>query len=298
MNAKREQITLTPSMAETLLKTNYEKNRKLNNAYAASLARDIESGRWVDGMVNDSIVISDTGKLLDGQHRCKAVIIANKPIVTYLCTNVPETHFKLMDCNKPRNTAQFAHMKDATVVLSLAKYANGIENGVSITSAANGRVAYYGKTGRSVYATRTELLDYLAEHEPQLTYITDLATKMYRAVHCGSKSGYADALWTIAYINGFKNLQELGVFAEEMSKVMPSYEAIAQGKQKIAKLTMDAKANGVRASAVRYLGLVLATYDQYVVNGKFPRANAALKAVEKYDKILASIRNDRSGKEK
>lgn len=293
MNAKREPITLTPTMAEALLKTNYEKQRILNNAYAASLARDIESGRWIDGMVNDSIVVSDTGKLIDGQHRCKAVIMANKPIETYLCTSVPEEHFNLMDCNKPRNTAQFVRMKDATVVLAIARYANAIENGMTITGAANGRVAYYGKAGRSVYATRTEILSYLEGHEPRLAYIAELAIKIYRSVNGGSKAAYGGALWTIAYINGFRNLQEIGVFAEEMSKVMPSYEAIAQGKSKINKLVTDAKVSGVRADPVKYVGLILAIYDQYSVNGKLPRKNTANKAVEKYDRILASIKNDR-----
>lgn len=67
---------LTPGLAEELLRRNPD-NRPLVETQVAKIAADIRSGRW--GLNMQPIVMSACGLMNDGQHRCHAVINANRP---------------------------------------------------------------------------------------------------------------------------------------------------------------------------------------------------------------------------
>jgi hypothetical protein len=62
---------VTPEMAAAWLETN-ENNRSHRKLQVAKYAKDMREGRW--GFVADPIRFSDTGKLLDGQHRLRAIV--------------------------------------------------------------------------------------------------------------------------------------------------------------------------------------------------------------------------------
>lgn len=71
---------LTPELATLLLGRN-NNNRPLNETRAQLYARDITEGRWE--ITGASISISRCGNLNDGQTRCRAVQIAQKPIQVF-----------------------------------------------------------------------------------------------------------------------------------------------------------------------------------------------------------------------
>lgn len=77
MSTMFEAVTITPELAEGLLAMNTE-NRRLRPSHVAYLARAIERGEWQ--MPPDAIMVSDSGKLLNGQHRLTAVVRSGKPV--------------------------------------------------------------------------------------------------------------------------------------------------------------------------------------------------------------------------
>ena len=84
-----EIVTLTPQMAHQLLTTNVN-NRKLRIREVERYARDILAGNWK--LTGEAIQVDWHGNLINGQHRCNAVIMANKPIEVLLITGLdPET---------------------------------------------------------------------------------------------------------------------------------------------------------------------------------------------------------------
>ena len=84
-----EIVTLTPKMAHQLLTTNVN-NRKLRIREVERYARDILAGNWK--LTGEAIQVDWHGNLINGQHRCNAVIMANKPIEVLLITGLdPET---------------------------------------------------------------------------------------------------------------------------------------------------------------------------------------------------------------
>jgi len=79
--------TITPEMAEKLLENNSH-NRKLNIRRLNKFKRDIINGMWLYN--GESIIVSKTGKLIDGQHRLVAVVETGIPIETNLVDDVDD----------------------------------------------------------------------------------------------------------------------------------------------------------------------------------------------------------------
>jgi len=99
---KTEIITLTPAKAAILLKNN-DNNRKVNAHHVNFLANEIAAGNWkINGQ---SIVIDEDGNLLDGQHRCHAVIKANTSIETIFFDGALRSSMNTIDTGKSRNAA-------------------------------------------------------------------------------------------------------------------------------------------------------------------------------------------------
>ena len=78
-------IDLTPKLAKELLLCNFD-NRPISIKRVESFAADIRDGRWEFN--GETIIVADTGEMNDGQHRCHAVIMADKSIPTLLVKGV------------------------------------------------------------------------------------------------------------------------------------------------------------------------------------------------------------------
>jgi hypothetical protein len=96
---KFEVQTITPIEAAKLLGKN-EANRKLREHRAAAMARAMREGRFK--LTHQPIALSKRGRLLDGQHRLRAIILANKPVKLVVATDVPEETFDVLDAGLPR----------------------------------------------------------------------------------------------------------------------------------------------------------------------------------------------------
>lgn len=71
---------ITPSDAEKLLSDPGAKNRPLAASRVAKYSARLSDGRWK--LNGEPIILSDGGKLLDGEHRLRAVIDSGKPLET------------------------------------------------------------------------------------------------------------------------------------------------------------------------------------------------------------------------
>ncbi len=88
-------VRLTPDMARELLQVNAENQRGLRKRQIEKIARDIVSGRWrFDG---SPIRISKAGRMLDGQHRCHAVILAKRAIDVVIMRGIDDAAFETID---------------------------------------------------------------------------------------------------------------------------------------------------------------------------------------------------------
>lgn len=100
MLIKAEIIVLTPSKAEELLKT-VKMNRNISASTVECYASDMKAGRWYDNCV--PITLDSEGNLIDGQHRCAAVIKSGCMIPCVL-HYISDNSAKGFDLNRVRST--------------------------------------------------------------------------------------------------------------------------------------------------------------------------------------------------
>jgi hypothetical protein len=95
---------ITPRRAEAWLMRNY-KNRKAVFAAIQAYSVPVINGHWM--RTGQPIIFTNEGVLLDGQHRLWACYLANRPIPSFVVTDVPhhERLFAFIDNVRPRSGA-------------------------------------------------------------------------------------------------------------------------------------------------------------------------------------------------
>jgi hypothetical protein len=129
----QKRMMVTPEQAKTWLARNIANNRTMVSRHVERIAEIIRSGHWV---LNGNPIRFDTeGRLIDGQHRLSAVVLANMPIDTMVVWNLATEVIDLIDdpttC-KMRSVAHVAHMhghKNATTKIAAARLVWAWQNG-------------------------------------------------------------------------------------------------------------------------------------------------------------------------
>lgn len=111
---------LTPALARVLLDRN-EGNRKISESLATGYARDMANGAW--HLNGEPIIISSNGLLNDGQHRCAAVIEADRTIPAIFVFGVERSTRTTVDQGRGRTAGDFLAMGGHTYVNHLAAIA-------------------------------------------------------------------------------------------------------------------------------------------------------------------------------
>lgn len=115
-------VKITPNKAAIYLKNN-PKNRKVKPLHVAHLAEQMTNGEWKDN--GQTIVISDIGSIVDGQHRLLAIIESGVTLSLPVCTGVAEEVIHSIDTGKSRTIANVFELEghDYTVQkASFSKY--------------------------------------------------------------------------------------------------------------------------------------------------------------------------------
>jgi hypothetical protein len=95
-----KEVTITPPLAAEWLGVNY-KNRPEKKGGTAAYSRDVENEKWV--VTGDTIKFDWFGNLIDGQHRLKAVLAADRPLTTYVIWGVDPIAQKRTDSGLSRS---------------------------------------------------------------------------------------------------------------------------------------------------------------------------------------------------
>lgn len=158
-----QMVSLNPALAAVLLERN-PTNRKLNESAVERYAYEIAGSRWTFN--GEPLIVSDTGELNDGQHRCAAVVKAGKPIDVILIVGVPRESRTTLDQGKMRTAADYLSMEGRANTLVLAAAAN-----YAWQYRTYGMLSSGGKTK----ATKSEILSFVEEN-PGLEKATTIFT--------------------------------------------------------------------------------------------------------------------------
>lgn len=108
---------ITPEMAAEWLAHNTH-NRAMKWSKVGAYADDIRDGRW--RLNGEAIKFSSAGRLLDGQNRLQAVILAEKPIRSLVVRGLPDEAQETMDTGATRRLADVLALRGEQNTANLA----------------------------------------------------------------------------------------------------------------------------------------------------------------------------------
>lgn len=164
-------VKLTPELASEILDRNFD-NRNINQLRVGVYASDITEGRWAAN--GESIIISRDGLLNDGQHRCAAVVQANKSIDTLIVFGVDRETRMTTNMGKVKGAGDFAAMDglpNANVLAAMSRLAIAFETG----SAYGGNTASTPRVLEYIHTNKDALI-------PSMHFATRYAGKLSHMV--------------------------------------------------------------------------------------------------------------------
>jgi hypothetical protein len=165
---------ITPTMAENLLASQVENQRKLGERQVCNLAKEMAEGRFK--LSCDAIVLI-RGILGNGQHRLEAVRRTRKAQDFLVLRTDDDAMFDIIDCGKPRSIGDVLHGQGLVYTVQ--------------TSAIMRTVLYYDcnaitashiqtqRTDLGNVVTRTNILSAVRENIDSLVEIVNFIKPMY-----------------------------------------------------------------------------------------------------------------------
>lgn len=101
--------SVTPAEATIWLDTKNAHNRPLSQSTIERYAQEMKAGRWVHN--GSSIVFSKSGNLINGQHRLKACVAANRSFDTLIVYGIEDSAFDTIDDGNKRSLSDVLAIK-------------------------------------------------------------------------------------------------------------------------------------------------------------------------------------------
>lgn len=156
-------VHLDPEFA-TLLLDNNDNNRSIDWRAVDTYAADISEGRWRQN--GSTMSVASTGRLLDGQQRCWAVIQSQKSIPVTLAFNLEDSFdvFSSIDIGKGRT------MTNIMQIL-------GHPTNVSVQATSNMLATLSGVQLRTKQRQAEYLIEHIDEIEPWVSWAAQLSSQ-------------------------------------------------------------------------------------------------------------------------
>lgn len=230
---KIEKKTITPSEAKSMLEKNTN-NRNCSERTVAIYANSIKKGLWKEDTF-ELIKISKSGRILDGQHRLKAIIKANIPINLHIAYELNDDIFDVLDTGKKRNPSdvfKINNVKNGNSLPSMIQLYFSLKNNHSIRS-----------TGLT--KTNTELL---STYEENSIFWDMVATKSLTWYHNFSKilppqyvGGFYAFFYEIDSENANKFMDDLANGTTENKSILVLRKRLVDDKVSLRKISSEIK---------------------------------------------------------
>lgn len=150
-------VEVSPEMAAFFLEKN-TKNRVVRPKVVEAYARVMKIGGWK--LTGEAIKFDTEGSLIDGQHRCAAIVQAGVPVTLTIVRGLhPETR-AVMDSGVKRQAHDFFQME-------------GVKNSATVAAVARLELKLAGNKT----VTNAELISYVDEH-PEVTGAAEVAAAL------------------------------------------------------------------------------------------------------------------------
>lgn len=242
-------VWVTPELAKLWLTRN-EKNRKIRDALVNALARDMATDHWA--FTGEAIKFDRKGKLIDGQHRLKAVIKSAATVKIYVVVGLPTEAQSFMDAGARRSAGDALAFREET-------------NASLLASTIRFAIRFDGKRTTKEPISHAEIIAYLSEH-PEIRRYVGLTSRHFKKIDI-KPSVFAYALWRLFQIDERDAQRFLSDVVEMRSTGLgdPIYTLLQRFR--------TARKNREKLDAVTELGFVFRVWNAY-------RTGATLKILK------------------
>lgn len=169
-------MTINPEMAQRWLDGSNDHNRPLSMAYCERLARDMREGQWKT--THEGIAFSSHGRLLDGQHRLRAITLAKVSVEMFVWFGVSPAALMAINNGRPRNLVDSLSLSgavgdiDFNDVAILRAMLGGMGRAPTLTPAE----------AAAAYHKHKDAIEFAKVYLPRRSGVASVATSDIRAV--------------------------------------------------------------------------------------------------------------------
>lgn len=251
---------ITPEMAKDLLENHNNKNREMRDAYWKAYASDMLNDQWTQGQ-SDMIVIDNTGNVINGQHRLKAVLESGKSQHFWVLQDADPSLYDTMDNGKTRNVLDYMpKVPNKGAISATARCLHALEYGDDTLSNM-----LYGRYSRNVSVGRIDAVRIANEHLDRLSQYADLAKQFAKnRLDGGNINNITIAFMLIDQLN---QNNQLKAFVSHLSSISTNHKVCPLVRDRIYKIKFDKTIS--RGSLRQHIVLnILTAYDIFCAGDK------------------------------
>ncbi len=256
---------VTPEEAKELLLKHNISNRKVSERNVRYLLKEMNSGNWME--TGETIKISETGKMLNGQHQLLALIMYGKPLELWFCEGLKDKVMEVLDTGKKRTSGD---------VLSMSgfKFANELAATIRIIKdIKDGTILQKNKISTS------EVLDFCQKNEELQEIVQWVASeqKKFRMIPTSGISAlyYHFSLSSQKHCEDFWDMYYSGLNIDKNHPVYHLRNKLIQDKTNKSKLHLNTK-----------LAYIVAAWNSYRKSASIQKLEIA---TDKFPKILTGF---------
>ncbi len=277
---------ITPDRARKLLENNYEHNRAISQANVARIREDILNGTWnpIRSYWSDSIIVSNSGKLLNGQHRLSAIIQSGRNIKIWVKYGAPEELYAVLDDNKRRSLGDVIDGKNRNNLAALSNFAYCVEDGNTLIGSVLIGFHKTGSRDKGVVPSREAGLEKYNLNQEFFTRCVEVGTNARK------KLGFAPSKLAKVYyfISKFDGEEHARTFFDELVNDDTDYQSIRAYKNYVYQCIIKK-----RKMDYRWMFLTLLyTYFKYSKNEDIKTFSNYETVEKRLNTILTKIREE------
>lgn len=243
-----QNIICDPEYAKYLISLNH-KNRRLVTDRVNLYANEIINRKWKNN--GETIKVSKSGRLLDGQNRCHAIVKANIAIPILLVTNLDDDVFDTIDTGKNRNGGDVLSMEgiknDTSLAATIRLFLQLERNNYSRSSSA------YRVTNQDVLNFYHSKPDYLQD---LIKWSSRTASLMNNMVPLSKVSAYA------MFFEKYSSEKISRTFFEKLLGGSTEIHAF----QQLRSIIINSKVTKNTMKATYFHAYLVKTYNNYLMN--------------------------------
>lgn len=282
----RREITIryeliTPQKAQELLDKVPDYQRAIRKKVVARYAEDMANGHWNQNtdFIDNPIVVSREGVVLNGQHRLRAIVLANIPVFMPVQYGANAANYSFYDNGLKRTAGDQLNVKNANVVAAIATMIIAAERG----NRGIGGILSGEKTS-SARVSRAEVIEYAQEHEDFLQRCAANGERIRRGV--GGSGATVGGFASYLIIN-FGDDDKLDDFCVAMSQKESTDPLILAIRQQVMRGLLEKK-----MGREKRLGIFLGGYEYWTAGAVVSSIRMPERFVNKYMKHIVDLRNE------